>query len=320
MARERAFTLIELLVVIAVIAVLIGMLLPALGRSRAAGQRIASLQNLRSNGTYAGGYASSNKDAFVNPFSPIPTFPRSRPDAFYIPWVWLQNVEYYFGDPTPRGWAYGPPYSQSGSESYGYHWIAHTLFDDNDAGSRSKSNVAPADKALQNWLRTNTDANAQSDLTWIFPSSYWYPPVFWQKPEHFILGTRDPGASANRFHVRRNLIGECTYPSRKVLLTEAKDFVQAGQPMWNSFRAKPQVLLVDGSGRTLDMATIYGDTAIGAPTPPDKLPAPSGLWNPTEREMSSRMMFGKIQGFDWDYTNPAFFWATHDGIRGRDFK
>jgi prepilin-type N-terminal cleavage/methylation domain-containing protein len=58
--RARAFTLIELLVVVAVIAVLAGLLLPALGRAKATSQRAACLSNLRQLGLCLGLYASDN--------------------------------------------------------------------------------------------------------------------------------------------------------------------------------------------------------------------------------------------------------------------
>lgn len=83
MRRRRAFTLVELLVVIGTIAVLIGILLPVLGRARETANRTACAANMRAAGQAILLYINANKGAL-----PFPGGVTATPsDA-----IWWQNV------------------------------------------------------------------------------------------------------------------------------------------------------------------------------------------------------------------------------------
>lgn len=94
--KRRGFTLIELLVVIAIIALLISILLPAIGKARKSAWLAISMSNLRQIGVSGTSYQQSNKGKW-----PIEGFSKNRRDP---------------SDKTPTAWC---TWSYAGKNNHG---------------------------------------------------------------------------------------------------------------------------------------------------------------------------------------------------------
>ena len=86
--RRAAFTLVELLVVIGIIAVLVSLLLPALGRARESAKRATCMANLRSLGQAMFAYANDHKDRL----------PNGNPPGVYVDYDGANRVMVDFND------------------------------------------------------------------------------------------------------------------------------------------------------------------------------------------------------------------------------
>ncbi len=94
--RALAFTLIELLVVISIIALLIGILLPALGAAREAARSSQSLSNLRQIGIATGAYTTERNGYYCFMSSaPAAELNGNKPRWADYLYPYLQNVKVY---------------------------------------------------------------------------------------------------------------------------------------------------------------------------------------------------------------------------------
>lgn len=338
-----AFTLIELLVVIAIIALLVAILLPALGKARLAAQSGASAGNLSQLGRAHYQYASENKDQFLNPFD------INFPNTIGQPWC-------SYLDPKAQQRAAGIVTILGGTpatEPLAWLWTSLLGATIAQEDYLPEYIMAPQDRALRTRMSiVRQQANAPGapaanliDFQWI-DSSYWYPPVFWLDSRRYanassitLTGSQADGVR----YWRRNRVDMVPSSDSKVLVFERFDFNQRSRdsgiasqgrvnapPNWNNIGARPQVCFVDGS---VGQASIQKIAVAAAPgSPGQNVYTPSGVFSIATAtfqvfgdsggvaNMSADPIEngGVMGGFTQTRAWPAYLYATRNGVYGRD--
>jgi prepilin-type N-terminal cleavage/methylation domain-containing protein len=338
--RRSGFTLIELLVVVAIIALLIGILLPALGSAQRSAKSVKSLSNLRSLGQIQAVYAGEFRDSLINPFD---TTQESSGGLFGGGWGSVRKPTapgiYVFGDS-------GKWYS----EMYAFHWYSLVGGWLSEGDYASEIQFAPLDKILIQRVNDLWYEAPNFNLnTGIWDSSYVLSPTAWFSAERYRDDPRPNayGNSGPRSMARRNRMSDVTFPSQKALMWERFDWNRRDRqatifnpfqsiggintdfgkenlsPQWNNPDAEPGVASVDGSVTRVSIQSINDLTQSDSEIT-KRVFTPTDMWNMPYNTLRRYSMHE--DGFEIGNPNsgygqyPAYFWATRDGIRGRDFQ
>ena len=345
--KRRAFTLIELLVVIAIIALLIGILLPALGKARASARNVLSQSNQRSLGTSAFNYGADTSDliftyswrggqTYTLTGNDGATFADDDQDA-----ASKQNTDILRRLTGRYGTGGFPGDIMPIPNRLVHRRYSHiVLFDYLTAAQPQPIAASPFDRNLLLWQRDPTDltsvpyANGSSGLDgsiydtdtnwnkngvkqrWAYAATYQMVPAAWNQdglPSYVPVGEtphlmQAVGVGNNPVPLGNRRLGQVAFPSNKVFMFEEFDrFTSSAGIPWMYPEAKCNLLFFDGSVRAESSA--------------DANPG----WNPRNPDQVWKQTYKAIDTFPLHYKGEVndqwcqkYRW-TRLGLKGVDF-
>ncbi|MFM9956730.1 MAG: hypothetical protein ACKVZJ_01530, partial [Phycisphaerales bacterium] len=295
---------------------------PALAEARRAAQAAVSVSNLRQLNTVVATYAGENKDSFVNPFQ------RGTP------WPWWGVLPAQYANQTGGFATWNFNDGVRYTELFSAHWGSLVMAYIDEFDLENPIQFAPGDTTVIARFRKNlaTRVAPIEELSW--DGSYFYSPTMWISPDRYRTANLVAMGFAGDTLLRRNRIDNVIHPSAKVMVWERFDFQRIGRrsfpagggraklfPNWNNPEASPRFGLVDGSVDSIPISRLDQLTAATNTNTRlrDEL-TPSGTWAIPQATMQKFDMHQDDleYGPPNNYTFKQYFWATRNGVQGRD--
>ncbi|MHC4129292.1 MAG: type II secretion system protein [Planctomycetota bacterium] len=342
--HKKAFTIVELLVVVSIITLLVGVLLPAIGKARNSARVNASKSNLRQAGiahkTYAADWANRQVTLVRDSLGLYGGDPAACPGhpPIIAGWGYTSGGDYvrwgYWPSHAngamfqPIGFTGGPGAEHFGSFRFGNQPKPLSAYF--NGRYQDPVHYAPKDRALVEPLEPcfgvpgefvayPGDCNPAWSSYCLSVAGLYSPEVFsdsdgdgvyWSPPWEMPSGYKVPS------------FGQVKYPTLKTHVLEhhwlqnskvsCNDFFTGCEPYYfnHSYESMPVTLFYDGSVRVMGVLEAVSSDIRHQDQHPDGL----GLWTRDTAFGTD----GYLISASYDFTETSFHILTTEGIRGRD--
>ena len=352
---RRGFTIVELLVVVSIIALLIAILLPAIGKARDAALLTQSLGNLRNMGTANANYGSDWADRqwtaipddaglvsgnCVTYLTQVACPPQqllgwASNGAMWGYFLGSQGLCATYGFPTSPctiNWAVYKPIEFSGGDAgFGSFripnvksfagYVNNKFYDPVFWAPKDKINIAIAEKYFLLPDQFTYDGTNIAFSTYCFsPAAMWAPEVFgdvaFKSPNTIVGGYRSPA------------VGQTQYPDLKTRMLEHSwlqnaesavnpNFAGGNEPWYynHGYNSAPATLFFDGHVAVMSVADAMESDARAKATNNTPGLQEKGLWH-RSTPFGANGYFG-AQSYDF-LVDTSYHTLTTNGILGRD--